>query len=510
MSRRGTLVFFFTVLTLASASSVRAQGYPAGAPSAYRFYVAPGARSFLMVDGPTVGHELVPSVGLMLDYAHRPFALDDYDCLTSPDVSCTGRELDVVAGMAVTQLSGAIALADVVQIGVNVPIVLRVWGDGHRWTFDGRPYSFAGGSDSMVGDPRLHAKVQLFEQDLGGDVRLSAGVAAWMTFPIAHLSVPTADPLRYRGYAGEPTIAGGAHVILGVAWQRLRAAINLGAAIREEAQLITSRRTSEMTWGAALAYDFTPIFGAMAELSGQTTFGLVFDDEAPTELRVAPYLRVDDFVLTAGVGIGIGYAIGVPVLRALAGIAWEPRQHADFDADGRRDDVDACPSDAEDLDGVDDEDGCPDVDDDGDRIADHVDRCRGEPEDADGHEDGDGCPDPDNDGDGVADGYDSCPDDAEDPDGDRDTDGCPDDDRDRDRIPDARDACPDEIEDTDGLGDEDGCPETDFDHDGIPDDADQCPEEPEDRDGVEDRDGCPEARGRAAGVVGFATSFRRA
>lgn len=51
----------------------------------------------------------------------------------------------------------------------------------------------------------------------------------------------------------------------------------------------------------------------------------------------------------------------------------------------------------------------PRIDRDEDGIPDAADRCPTEPEDKDGFEDDDGCPDPDNDQDGVADAVDKCP-----------------------------------------------------------------------------------------------------
>jgi outer membrane protein OmpA-like peptidoglycan-associated protein len=181
----------------------------------------------------------------------------------------------------------------------------------------------------------------------------------------------------------------------------------------------------------------------------------------------------------------------VPLFRVLAGFAWAPHR-ADEDGDGIDDTLDACPVEAEDVDGWHDEDGCPEPDNDDDGLADHDDTCPDEAEDRDGDNDTDGCPDLDSDGDGIHDGYDSCPQQAEDMDGDRDEDGCPDNDRDRDNIDDDHDQCADQPEDTDGYGDEDGCPETDFDNDGNPDDGDQCPDQAEDVDNFEDDDGCPE------------------
>jgi hypothetical protein len=62
---------------------------------------------------------------------------------------------------------------------------------------------------------------------------------------------------------------------------------------------------------------------------------------------------------------------------------------------------------------------------DGDGLRGEDDDCPDRPEDLDGFEDEDGCPDPDNDGDGIADADDLCPDRAEDYDGFEDEDGCP-------------------------------------------------------------------------------------
>ncbi|MEQ8276220.1 MAG: OmpA family protein [Deltaproteobacteria bacterium] len=65
----------------------------------------------------------------------------------------------------------------------------------------------------------------------------------------------------------------------------------------------------------------------------------------------------------------------------------------DRDFDGIRDADDVCPTLAEDRDGFEDEDGCPDPDNDRDGIADTVDKCPGAPETKNGFEDEDGCPD---------------------------------------------------------------------------------------------------------------------
>jgi large repetitive protein len=131
-------------------------------------------------------------------------------------------------------------------------------------------------------------------------------------------------------------------------------------------------------------------------------------------------------------------------------------------------------------------------DEDGDGIYDKNDSCIDEAEDYDGFEDTDGCPDPDNDGDGVKDFEDVCPGDREDVDGFEDSDGCPEFDNDGDGIADTSDVCPVDPEDIDGFEDKDGCPDADNDNDGILDLDDACPDKPETMNGHKDMDGCPD------------------
>jgi len=183
---------------------------------------------------------------------------------------------------------------------------------------------------------------------------------------------------------------------------------------------------------------------------------------------------------------------------------------ADRDEDRIVDIIDQCPDEPEDYDGVDDDDGCRDIDPMGDEDADGIrnidDACMFEPEDYDGDADEDGCPETslDIDGDGLIDAVDLCPEEPEDKDGFNDDDGCPEPDDDLDGILDLRDHCRRIPEDLDGWDDDDGCPDPDNDADGIPDDDDECPNEPgeralngcptqdQDQDGISDaNDQCP-------------------
>jgi OOP family OmpA-OmpF porin len=98
----------------------------------------------------------------------------------------------------------------------------------------------------------------------------------------------------------------------------------------------------------------------------------------------------------------------------------------DPDGDGISNEADKCPNVAEDKDGFEDEDGCPEEDNDKDGIPDSQDKCPLKPETVNQIDDEDGCPEVDTDGDGFLGSRDRCPDDPETKNGYKDDDGCPD------------------------------------------------------------------------------------
>ena len=174
------------------------------------------------------------------------------------------------------------------------------------------------------------------------------------------------------------------------------------------------------------------------------------------------------------------------------GLSYHFGGERDIDGDQIPNPTDRCPTIAEDPDGFQELDGCPDKDNDGDGILDADDQCPDQAEDMDEDRDEDGCPDIDDDNDGIPNDNDRCKDEAEDVDQFQDEDGCPDPDNDNDGIPDERDRCKSTPETMNGYQDEDGCPETDQDGDGRFDGADNCPNQQENYNGYEDEDGCPE------------------
>ncbi len=296
----------------------------------------------------------------------------------------------------------------------------------------------------------------------------------------------------------------------------LQVHLNIGGS----ASSSNKKQRNLMLYNLAAEYNPAYFFMLFAEISGETRFGNLSTDVdlAQDPILFSPGMRITtpsglylmlaaDIALSSdrksarinhnpstGAAKDFHYSTSVvPSYGAQFVLGWKGFMVVqDDDKDGIKNNVDRCPKDPEDVDGFEDDDGCPDSDNDRDWIPDSLDKCPNNPEDKDGFEDEDGCPDPDNDNDGILDIDDKCPNAAEDIDGFEDEDGCPDLDNDFDAIPDVKDNCPDEKEDFDGFEDDDGCPDFDNDRDGIVDSLDQCPDLPETFNNLRDDDGCPD------------------
>jgi outer membrane protein OmpA-like peptidoglycan-associated protein len=150
------------------------------------------------------------------------------------------------------------------------------------------------------------------------------------------------------------------------------------------------------------------------------------------EFFLAPFLDLGPFLRYKHIPqVQDQKAIRYVILGVATSLKYSPQAERevilfDNDRDQVLDQEDRCPKVAEDRDGFEDSDGCPEPDNDRDQVLDQEDRCPKVAEDRDGFEDSDGCPEPDNDGDGVLDPKDLCPMRAETINGFKDKDGCPD------------------------------------------------------------------------------------
>ena len=494
--RRLLALAVVSLIFLMSWSSLAQERPPLDEFSVMRFTPAPGPGNFFATEGATISGHLVPSAGVTLEYAHRPFTLYNATCVGGDETNCEIQTVrrKLVSGYYAAHLMGAISIAERIQVGLVLPVV-RASGQDFSYTLTaGEFVSVGGGSNFGLGDARLSVKGRIFGESDGP----AFAASAFVTFPVGQATTSGDMPTEFA-FIGENGFTAGGNVIGEFRQRGIHIAANVGGIFRPSATFFSTEVGSQLTYALAAGYDVTPLVQVFAELQGASSFTAEVD-ENPLEGRIGGRYRVEDLTFGLGAGAGLLSGVGIPQVRVMAQAQYAPVR-GDQDGDGIDDRVDACPAEAEDIDNYLDDDGCPEDDNDGDGLLDDADRCPDEAEDVDNHEDEDGCPDRDNDGDGVQDGYDSCPSDPEDMDGDRDEDGCPDNDTDRDGLNDDVDQCPDQPEDTDGFGDDDGCPEEDFDGDGVPDDRDECPEQQETVDGFQDDDGCPEEDSDGDGIA---------
>ncbi|HEU0030484.1 MAG TPA: OmpA family protein [Kofleriaceae bacterium] len=491
MPRLATALRLSAVLCTLSAS---ASAQPAGDLALEPFRPAIDSRGYLTINASqTLGKNEV-SFGLgSLSWGHRLLAFQSGDATYSVD--------NIVTATLIAAYGLKLGPADL-ELGASLPLTI-LSGDRGPDNLgaldnpnDDQDYKLDG---QGIGNAGLHLKTRFLKSSRPPGVGLGV---------VASVFLPTASPERFMGEKKlTPQLVGILDKEFGRE-RRLRMAINAGIRLRPESTFTdlgdmgappTNQTISagpEIPFGFGIAYAVTPQkFDVVAEVFGALPLG---NSEAYQPLEaiggVKLYLARNSY-LSLGGGRGLAPSKGAnPDLRAFVGIVFEPNL-GDRDGDGLKDDVDRCPTEPEDRDDFEDEDGCPDPDNDRDRILDVDDKCPLIPENYNGFQDADGCPDGtanDRDGDKIDDTVDKCPDEPEDYDGFQDDDGCPDNDNDNDKILDVDDLCPDTPEDWDKFEDEDGCPDTDNDKDRILDVNDRCPNEKEVYNGVDDTDGCPD------------------
>ncbi len=414
------------------------------------------------------------------------------------------------------------------------------------------------------GDPRVGVMVRLLGEADREAVSIHLGGDAWL---------PIGAAVTHQGDTGVRAM--GRLVLAGAFGGVGRWGTELGFLYRPAASIgppqLGMTAASEARVGVALGVS---LWGQRLHLGPEAQYAVqVAGDNALTRngmslevLAGLHLLLAENLLLGVSGGAGFLGAAGTPDARGIVRLAWAPRR--DFDSDGVANVLDLCPNVPS---GPRGKDGCPAIDDaDSDGVPDAIDRCPYEPETINGIRDEDGCPEYElaqgtalahvlapkanapqpkpagapqksvtppsptatktskasepadapvattqvgRPGDQPAS---STPSKATAPEA---TAAAPkgalptgepealaakesaiappvlafsETDSDGDGVPDEFDRCPSVPEDQDGFEDEDGCPEPDNDHDGIPDVKDSCPFEAETVNGVDDEDGCPD------------------
>jgi outer membrane protein OmpA-like peptidoglycan-associated protein len=359
---------------------------------------------FLQTEGTQTRYPVDPfSLGVWLTFAYQPLVV-----VNGSDE--TGKIVGAQVGLDIT---AAYAFATWFELGVHAPL------------------SYLSGDDlsaAALGDLRLLPKFTFLRDDRGG---IGIGI-------ITELRLPT-HTNQFTG--GARNLAGAPRFLIdhrfGLSGFRL--GLDLGLLLREATHYRNVTAASEIQAGLGLGYRFDGGRAPVELLFDlRTGVGLAEADPEEMSMEAMGGVAIDltpEWKFHAAAGLGLLEGFGVPTFRALAGLRWEPspndpdhdglgtskqlleKQSENLDpnatqppedpgavanvdavddkerADAIRDGYDACPTLPEDIDGDEDEDGCPEGDADGDGVLDYLDQCEGEEETINGFKDDDGCPD---------------------------------------------------------------------------------------------------------------------
>ena len=297
--------------------------------------------------------------------------------------------VDFVSGL---ELSGALGITDWLELGLHLPYL-------HSSGLS-RPYPVDDANGS--GDMRLSTKFGLYQPQSKRGFSLALNL-------LHH--IPGGDGERSstrRRYSVEGRLSA---EYRGEKW---RVALNGGYRhLLSEETLTQLDGSSFSSWGLGGIYQVKPALELISELHQR----LMTLDRSPAEALLAVRIRpkqdeLEVLSVTLGTGLGVGTDIGSVGYRLFGALTYRPGDRTqavscsgtsitaqvpssdgDQDQDGISDRFDRCPKLAEDHDGFEDTDGCPDTDNDQDGIADSQDQCPMRPEIFNEYKDEDGCPD---------------------------------------------------------------------------------------------------------------------
>ena len=296
----------------------------------------------------------------------------------------------IVDYISALELSGVLGITDWLEIGLHVPY-LHSSGLSQPYPVD---------DANGAGDMRLSTKFGLIKSKDNGFA---------LAFNLLN-HIPGGDGERAgtrRSYTTEPRLSAEYRK------NKLRASLNLAYRyLMTNRQLGRLDGSSAPVWGMGLAYQIKP----KLELISEAHQRFMTFDRSPFEtslaLRIRPHEpKVDHLSVTLGGGFGLGTDMGSVEMRLFAMLTYQPSNqeqtvncqgvavtqsvpsYGDQDQDGVSDQFDRCPKLAEDRDGFEDHDGCPDEDNDHDGIKDQRDQCPLQAETFNSFQDEDGCPD---------------------------------------------------------------------------------------------------------------------
>ncbi len=315
------------MLMLISLTSALAQTTAGEAPAMNAQHFRPtidGDRT-LWADDSLRGPDKTLGWRAVMHYADDPMVYEFID----------GSHLDVVGSVLQADLMASAALGRL-RLGAVAPVYLLSTSD------------VATGSAGL-GDLALEAKGTALDRDSA-----PVGLAGSLRVSIPTSTVDTSLGSRNVGWE--------ASAIADRTFGPVLLAANLGVRGGPRTELEGATLNDYVTTRLAAGYAVSDDTGAALEFASQVA--LVPDALNPAEWMLGGYHHLGSGVtLRGGGGAGITSGVMAPDYRLVLGLAYEPERRGpkDMDRDGWTDDVDPCPAEPEDDDGVAD-DGCPEPD----------------------------------------------------------------------------------------------------------------------------------------------------
>ena len=302
---------------------------------AERFSASVDGLRFVKLEDSAVARAGAFGASAGFSYADDPLVFRSAD----PDI----EQLRLLGSVATTEFSAFYSLG-ILRLGLGLPL--------HVTTGDGvvRP--------TQLGDVRLSSKATLKERSKGP---LGFGVFVDVTAPSSSSTSRVGAGMTRMTAGVAPTAEFGPLLVAANASFRTGTGRDLGALAIGPS----------IGWGAGASFAVTDAVWASVELEGeQWLSNAEVEGSAPVEILGALRMRpIGDLVGTLGGGAGLSRGVGAPDFRLIAGLGWTPGPDEtqvitavgpDRDGDGIGDAADKCPDQAEDINGIADDDGCPD------------------------------------------------------------------------------------------------------------------------------------------------------
>jgi OOP family OmpA-OmpF porin len=306
------------------------------------------------------------------------------------------RRLTPVQERLMLHVGGELGLGGLASVGLRVPVIAYQHG----------PFAVDDPQVFMLADPQLWARYRLIgaSSDDENEPQDGPGLAilGGVTLPLGKREKVVADDVTLpAAVAGRPfasdgyprvdlTLLGDFH-LLGAG-----AAAYLGYRHhfwhQDSVSASATGAQDEFTFGAALKTPIpsVPVLAGVIELRGVTGWKRAAD--TALELDLGGRLRLGAWLISFGGGFGLTAGVGAPDGRIFLGVHFVPPR-SDSDHDGVDDSEDQCAFLAEDQDGYQDGDGCPDPDNDNDLVPDLDDKCPNQAAEEGRDDNEDGCTD---------------------------------------------------------------------------------------------------------------------